>query len=206
MTKGRRISPLPLRRTRASAGATNAKERVSEKWGTGLAPSPSGYVPPAGATDADGSPPTKSAAVERDSHEFHGVARLHPHQHAALALGAGVGERLAYIRGRGHRLSADVENDVAGTEAALGCDARGAHLGHHHTVARVLTARGKRQSQPRNIAAGRLALFRRSSTRFTCRRQFTEREGNGLILALAQDVEFHRCARSHTADAFGEFP
>src|SRR4051812_12259802 len=181
MTKGRRISPLPLRRTRASAGATDAKGRVSEKWGTGLSPSPSGYVPPAGATDAGGSPPTKSAAVEGDGHELHGVARLHPHQHAAFALGARVGERLANIRRRGDRLSADVENDVAGAEAALGCDARGAHLRHHHAVTGVFAARGKRQSQPRNIAVGRFALFGRSSTRFTRCRQFTEREGNGLL-------------------------
>src|ERR671911_583870 len=124
MTKGQRISPPPLRRTPVSAGAPDAEARGSEQWGTGLRPSPSGYVPPAGATDASGSAPTKSAAVERDGDELHRVARLHPHQHAALALGARIGQRLAHVGGGGDRLAPHVENDVAGAETALRRSAR----------------------------------------------------------------------------------
>src|SRR6185295_6084406 len=98
--------------------------------GTGFHPSP-GFAPPAGATNADVTAPISSrarsgrglkssSAAERNGHVASSLFRLHAHQHALLALGASLAERLAKLVRRGDRTAGHFENHVAGLEAVIG--------------------------------------------------------------------------------------
>jgi len=90
------LLPTPPRRGRRCRAA----ELVF--GGTGLTARPQ-ERPPAGATDAGGSP-FLSGVADRERDELGAVVRFHPEQHRMLALRTCVGEALADV-GRVHRLA-----------------------------------------------------------------------------------------------------
>src|SRR5207342_1064460 len=100
-------------------------------------------APPAGATNADVTVPISCprpkaglvslGAAQRNGHEPRPLFRLHAHQHAALAVFAGLAKRLADFSRRGDGLPADLEDHVAGLEAEIGGGTGRINLGHDDT-------------------------------------------------------------------------
>src|SRR5215813_6612822 len=121
---------------------------------------PPGFVPPAGATNAGVTGPiwlprrkgaTKSSrAAERHCDKLRGLARLHPQQHGALAALACVVERDSNVGRARYGLAGDLEDHVAGLEAALGGRAVGIDGGDDHALAAAAGDRaggGQRQAE-----------------------------------------------------------
>ena len=93
--------------------------------GTGFAARPPGFAAAGGGDECrrDTAPYLVSSgrvsgAAERNGDEARAPLGLHPHQHAALAVGAGIAQRLADFGRRGDRLARHFEDHVAGLEAA----------------------------------------------------------------------------------------
>src|SRR3954453_16248797 len=93
--RGRALGPVP--RKAPSAGATDAGDTLH--WFERLRP---------------------SALRQRYRDEARGAAALDPHQNAVLVAVARGVDRLAHVAGAGDGLAADLEDDVAFLEAALG--------------------------------------------------------------------------------------
>ncbi len=120
--------PTPPRRGRRMPGG-----RVGIRRGRALRPVPR-VRPPAGATDASGSPHS-SGVAERQSDELRSFARLHPKQHRVLALLARLRKLLADVSRVRNRLAADIENHVADLKAVIGGDAVRIDRGDDHAIA-----------------------------------------------------------------------
>src|SRR5580693_1297584 len=102
-----------------------------------------------------------------------------------LAVGLGVGEALADIRRRRHRLAADVENDVADLEAMLGGNPTVGHAG----TAGILVGGRERQPELRHVGVDRVVLGVLIVRRYLFGRQRTERQGYGLVLTAMDGAE-----------------
>src|ERR1700728_3646942 len=168
-------------------------------------PSP-GYVPPAGATDASGSPHSsearRSGVAERQGHEARALVRLHPEQQRMLSLLACVRELAADIAGARDRSAADVEDDVANLKAVIGGDAVRIDRGDDHALSigtGSLAAGREREPELGNVAVRHLmrTLFVRS---LLVVRQRTERQRHGLFLTLVEQTELDGGAGAHRAD------
>src|SRR5690348_4382966 len=64
-------------------------------------------------------PSAASGGAERHRNDAGRAVGLHAHQHAVLALGLGVLQRLGDVAGIAHCLAADVEDDGADLEAGF---------------------------------------------------------------------------------------
>src|SRR5262249_23309893 len=140
--------------------------------------------------------------------ELRRVARLHPHEDRTLAVLLRVLERTADVGRIGNLLAADLENDVAGLDAVVGGDPVGIDVGNHHAfraAAGDLAGGYDREAEPRHVGALRAGgVGHRRRARLTLVRQFTECDGEGLLLALAPYRQFRGGARRHAADLPGE--
>src|SRR5215467_11956273 len=177
--------------------------------GWGRAPGPSPLVRTAGGGDGcRRCTPFRSGLAEPQRNELRRVARFHPHQNRTLAVLLRVLEGTADVGRIGNLLAADLENDVAGLDALVGSNPIGIDLGHHHafgTATGDLAGRYDRESEPRYVGALRTGgIRRRGRPRLALVRQFTERDGEGLLLAFAPYRQFRGAARCHAADLLGE--
>src|SRR3954454_12882300 len=77
---------------------------------------------------------SQSALCERHRDEARRTAALDPHQNAVLVAVAGSVDRLAHVAGARHALAADLEDDVAFLETALGGGALRVHFGDDDAV------------------------------------------------------------------------
>src|SRR6266404_2396973 len=177
--------------------------------GWGRAPGPSPLVRTAGGGDGcRRCAPFRSGLAEPQRNELRRVARFHPHQNRTLAVLLRVLEGTADVGRIGNLLAADLENDVAGLDALVGSNPIGIDLGHHHafgTATGDLAGRYDREAEPRYVGALRPGGIRhRGRPRLALVGQFTERDGEGLLLAFAPHGEFRGAARRHAADLLGE--
>src|SRR5215470_4942933 len=177
--------------------------------GWGRAPGPSPLVRTAGGGDGcRRCAPFRSGLAEPQRNELRRVARFHPHQNGALAVLLRVLEGTADVGRIGNLLAADLENDVAGLDALVGSNPIGIDLGHHHAFGAAtgdLAGGYDREAEPRYIGALRTGgIRRRGRPRLALVGQFTERDGEGLLLAFAPHGQFRGAARCHAADLLGE--
>src|ERR1700733_2417619 len=123
-----------------------------------------------------------------------------------LAVGLSVGETLADIRRRRHRLAADVENDVADLEAMLGGNPTVGYAGDDNAgTAGILVGGRERQAELRHVGVDRVVLGVLIVRRYLFGRQRTERQGHGLVLTAMDGAELHRRAGRHGADLARQF-
>src|SRR6516162_7006734 len=177
--------------------------------GWGRAPGPSPLVRTAGGGDGcRRCAPCRSSLAEPQRNELRRVARLHPHEDRTLAVLLRVLERTADVGRIGNLLAADLENDVAGLDALVGGNSVGIDLGNHHAfgaAAGDLAGGYDREAEPRHVGALRAGgVGHRRRARLTLVRQFTECDGEGLLLALAPYRQFRGGAWRHAADLPGE--
>src|SRR6516225_5509398 len=190
----------------APAGATDAGTKL-DGMGTGAGPVP--LVRTAGGGDGcRRCAPCRSSLAEPQRNELRRVARLHPHEDRTLAVLLRVLERTADVGRIGNLLAADLENDVAGLDALVGGNSVGIDLGNHHAfraAAGDLAGGYDREAEPRHVGALRAGgVGHRRRARLTLVRQFTECDGEGLLLALAPYRQFRGGAWRHAADLPGE--
>src|SRR5215470_1373119 len=151
-------------------------------------------------------PSPRSGACDRDGDELRHVIRFQPHQHSALAILMGVTDGIAHVRRGRNFLPADIEDDVAGLEAVLGGKSIGVDLGHDHpfrAAAGDLSGRSEHQAELRHVGAAGAGV-RHGGAGFAFLRQFTERQRDALLLALAPHRELDARAGIHRADLLGE--
>src|SRR5262249_8895121 len=113
----------PGSRSRRSLGRDDASifpNRAVQNERTGFGP----VLPTRPRTEG----PRRSGLADRERDELGLIAGFHPHQDGVLACVLRLLQRLAHIGGGGHGLAADVEDHVAGTEAALGGGSVPGHL------------------------------------------------------------------------------
>src|SRR5581483_4541739 len=153
-------------------------------------------------------PLARSAVADRKRDVAGGIALFHPHQHGALAAGAGFADHLADVARRRNLLAGNFENDVPGREAVVGGDAGGVDSGDDNAVAAGAgnTRRGRqRQAELGDIGADIALLVVGSSIAcFLLLRQFAERQRQRLFGALVQQREPDGGLGLHRADALGE--
>ena len=137
-----------------------------------------------------------SGVAERDGDKMRSVAGLHPHQHCFPAIGLSIRHGLADV-GRGRdRLAIDIENEIAGPKT-VACGAVLIDLRHHDAIA--VARRRQRQPQLGQFGGRRLALLGLGA-RLALLGQFAERQGEGVLTAVAEDAELDRGARCQRAD------
>src|ERR1700753_2622878 len=92
---------------------------------------------------------SRRSALQRHRDEVGRIGRFDLHQDAVTAAAPGVFQRRAAIADIGDALAADVEDDVAGTEAVLGGRTIRIDRGHHDAlVAGTLNVRSGSELQP----------------------------------------------------------
>src|SRR3954471_8725480 len=151
--------------------------------------------------------PFGSGSTEPYCQELRSFARLHAHQHRALAVLLRVADHRADLCSRSHLLAADLEDHVAGLEAVLGREAVGIHIGDDHAIlaaAGHVARRSEREAEARNRGAGATVALVRGGASLALVRQLAEREVDGLLCALLQDGQLDRGAGRHAADLLGE--
>src|SRR5207247_7875778 len=127
--------------------------RSQRRWGRAFGPSP-WYEPPAGATDADGAPHSRSGLAEAQGDEPRRVTRLHPHEDRALALFLRFRQRGAHVGRAGNLLAAHLKNDITGLDALVGGNPIRINFGDDHPFGAAtgdLAARRHREAEPRHI-------------------------------------------------------
>src|SRR5262249_59013875 len=110
-------------------------------------------------------------------------------------------ERTADIGPTANLLATDLENDVAGLDALVGGNPVGIDLGNHHAfgaAAGDLAGGYDGEAEARHVGAlptGGVGHCRRP--RLTLVRQFAQRDGEALLLALSPYPEVPRGAPRH---------
>ncbi len=144
------------------------------------------------------------ARLERNGDVPRPLFGFHAHQHAALALFAGLAQRLAQLIGRGDGLAGDLEDHVAGLEAEIGRGTRRIDLGDDDAL---LACRPLAPATGRGAAPGRRLLRPPRSDSARASRAFGNSPSvrlDRLLRAAADEAELDSRAGSHAADLAGE--
>ena len=182
------MAPPPLDQPRPGGGDGS---RAGGIGGDGQLTRPSPwFVPPAGATDAGGTPHSGQARPSRNATNFVPSPDFTRISTVRLPSFCASCDRAADVGRRGDLAARDLQDHVAGLEAVLGGDAVGLDIGDDHAVvaaARDLAGRRERQAEPRHVETALLAALGRGA-RLALVRQFAERHRDGLLLAACSTV------------------
>src|SRR5581483_2965621 len=137
-----------------------------------------------------------ASSGERHRDEPGRLGALHLQQHAALAGRLGLRQLGADLADIGDGLAADIEDDVAGLDAALRCRSLRIDFGDHNALlSGSLDFAGRRQAEAETRRTGGLLHLAAVSVSLPLVRQLAEGERHRLAVALVDDVELHRGPR-----------